>query len=66
MKTRVDRRLLDEAERFQLRFACESCCYFAPAEDTRCCALGYPNAEHLEQQRDVGSELVFCKEFELA
>ncbi|MEZ4371140.1 MAG: hypothetical protein R3B07_09955 [Polyangiaceae bacterium] len=65
MRTRVDHQLLDEAERFQLRFACESCCYFAPSSGDLACALGYPNSEHLEQPREVGSELVFCKEFEL-
>lgn len=69
MKTHVDQRLVAEIDRFALRYACESCCYFAfdpdDAVSSRRCALGYPNAEHLAASLDIGAELVFCKEFEL-
>ncbi len=70
MKTLVDRRLVQEVDRFGLRYACESCCYFAAdsqlAEAEQRCALGYPNHEHRAARLELGRELVFCKEFELA
>jgi hypothetical protein len=60
MRTRVDARLLDEAERFSLRHACEHCCHF----DGERCGEAWPTAPHrLPLAKD---EVVFCKEFELA
>ncbi|HEV8549737.1 MAG TPA: hypothetical protein VGQ57_11930 [Polyangiaceae bacterium] len=64
MKTRVDSLFRSEAERFALRFTCESCVHYAP--ETRCCAHGYPNEAHREVALERVSELEFCKEFELA
>lgn len=63
MKTRVDDRLRNEAERFELRFGCEHCAHFDPP--TRACANGYPAEPHLGVELKVRRELEFCKEFEL-
>jgi len=62
--TVVDERLREEARRFHLAFACPSCAWL---DEKGACALGYPNAEHLDARLDEGrSKVVFCKEFELA
>lgn len=55
-------RLLEEIDRYRLRFTCEDCAQLEPGTET--CSLGYPNAMH---KRDADpDEIVFCKEFELA
>jgi len=55
---------VEQRSRFELRFTCEHCCYFA-AENERC-SHGYPNLEHRAAHYEQGaSDLVFCKEFEL-
>lgn len=64
MITRVDARLRQEAERFALRFGCEACVVFDP--DTRKCAHGYPNRDHLGVDLTKVEQIVFCKEFEVA
>lgn len=61
MKTRVDDRLRLEAQRFEFRFACESCAYFAP--DKRACSEGYPSRDHLDPDLS-GPVVIFCKLFE--
>lgn len=56
---------LVERVRYELRFTCEYCVHHNP--ETFSCVHGYPNDEHIESSLDrKGSELVFCKEFELA
>lgn len=64
MKTRVDARLREEAERFGLRFTCEHCVHFEP--ERRACAHGYPTEPHLAVVLAREGEIEFCKEFELA
>ena len=60
----VDGRLREEASRFKLVFACPSCAWL---DDAGACALGYPNADHLDTRLDEGRrEVIFCKAFELA
>jgi hypothetical protein len=71
----VDDRLLDEARRFRLLFACPDCASFdpegidpgAPAEGAPRgrCSLGYPNAMHRDPSLQGRAEVVFCKAFEL-
>ena len=72
MRTRVDLRLVDEAHRFVLRFACEDCAHFAAAparaeasvEVGGRCVHGYPAAprrDHLTRD-----DIWFCKEFDVA
>jgi hypothetical protein len=65
VRTLVDARLRDEAERYAFRFACDDCVHF----DERgrggagCCSLRYPAEPRrtaLEQEH-----LQLCKEFEL-
>lgn len=62
--SRVDGELRGEAERFALRFGCESCAHFAP--ETRSCGNGYPTAPHLGVNLAQVDSLSFCKEFELS
>jgi hypothetical protein len=62
MRTRVDEKLLEQAERFAFRFACDDCAHFAP-EGPRC-SLAYPLAPRRDALRQ--SHLELCKEFELA
>ncbi len=64
MITRVDARLLREAETYRLRFGCEACAHFD--SDTERCASGYPNEAHKGIRLDLVQTLSFCKEFELA
>lgn len=64
MRHTADERFLTEARVYQLRFTCEHCVHFVEA--TRGCGEGFPNADHLEKPLVVGSEMVFCKSFELA
>ena len=63
MKSIVTPRLLEEIERFKLRFCCEDCAQFDPASEA--CSLGYPNVEH-RARRPTTEHIVFCKEFDLA
>jgi len=76
VRTKVDLRLVDEARRFALRFACEDCAHFvtpppgaplpkaplSPADGR--CAHGYP----LAPRRDAmaAADISFCKEFDVA
>lgn len=59
MKTDVDQRLRDEAERFQLRFRCEDCVHF----EGETCSHGYPTEPH--RQSLVAPIVFFCKEHEM-
>lgn len=63
MRLPVDRRFLDEVERFELRASCAACVYLEP-ESGRC-SEGYPNDEHLALPDQVGQSVCFCKKFEL-
>ncbi len=58
----VDEALVEQARRFRLLYACESCAMFDP--DSGKCSLEYPNEEHRAEPLRVGGRLVFCKEFE--
>jgi hypothetical protein len=61
--TLVDQQLREEASRFKLAFACPSCAWL---DDAGACALGYPNADHLDARLDESRrEVIFCKAFEL-
>jgi hypothetical protein len=62
--SRVDERLRREAERFGLRFGCESCAHYAP--ESRRCGNGYPTTPHLDVDLSRAESLEFCKEFEVA
>ncbi len=62
--TRVDAQLRAEAERFTLRFGCESCAHFAPEQSA--CGNGYPTAPHVNVDLARAPTLLFCKEFELS
>lgn len=62
--SRVDAQLRGEAERFSLRFGCESCAHYAA--ETRGCGNGYPTAPHLDVDLSRVQTLEFCKEFEIA
>jgi len=64
VKTQVDERLVDEAARFGLRFACEDCAHFAADEGE--CAHGYPTAPHRRALLRSGGVVTFCKEFDLS
>lgn len=63
MKTLVDGRLVEEAQRARLRFRCDDCAHF-DVQGARC-AHGYPVAPHRPGPLTVGRTIVFCKEFEL-
>ena len=63
MDTPVDTRLVEEAAKFRLRFACPDCVHFQP--ESRTCSNGYPAQPHLETELVPGSVLFFCKSFEL-
>ncbi len=60
----VDERMASEMKRFALVYTCERCAQFDP--DSGRCSFGYPNEAHRERPVEVGAELVFCKQFELA
>ncbi len=59
MKTRVTLRLLDEMQRFDLRWSCDDCVHFVEGR----CAHGWPEGERARALRE-GESVVFCKEFE--
>jgi len=71
MKIAVDERLLREAHRFALRFACDDCAHFDP--DREQCSLRFepaPRRDALrpgrgEAARGDGGVLELCKTFEL-
>lgn len=64
MQTKVDELLIQQAERFSLRFSCEHCAHFdEPGER---CAEGYPNGEHRSARLTGRQLVVFCKSFELS
>ena len=67
MRQRRSLRFVEQEREFALRFTCEHCTYFHVEREL--CMHGYPNAEHREGRahaaQEAGSELVFCKEFEL-
>ncbi|PKN32074.1 MAG: hypothetical protein CVU63_20640 [Deltaproteobacteria bacterium HGW-Deltaproteobacteria-20] len=60
----VDERLRQEAERYRLRFTCESCAWFDAEGGT--CSHAYPNEAHKGIDLNVADRVAFCKEFELA
>jgi hypothetical protein len=62
MRTQVDGRLLDEAQRLQFRFACEDCAHFG--EEDEVCSLGYVAAPR--RRALAGRVLELCKTYELA
>lgn len=55
----ADPRFREEAERYQLRWACEDCGLF---DAVRGCAHGFPVARHDHAAQRV--QLTFCKDFE--
>jgi hypothetical protein len=61
MKTEVDSRLRDEAERFQLRYRCEDCVHFEG--EGNLCSHGYPTEPH--RQSLLRPFVFFCKEHEM-
>ena len=64
MKIAQDQTFRDERERFALRFTCEDCALWDPANDR--CAHGFPTREHRRTRYDdAHADVVFCKEFEL-
>lgn len=62
MKLPADTRFLAQVAQYQLRFACEHCAQYQPADES--CAHGFPTREH-RLARHGGAEVVFCKDFEL-
>ena len=64
VRIRRDAEFDAEAERFAFRHCCEDCGYF-DARTGGCCHY-WPNAEHRQAFYErPGTEVVFCKEFEL-
>ena len=63
MITLVDDRFRDEAERFGLRYTCETCAHFESSAGT--CAMGYPPVEHRQRDLTKVETIVFCKAYEL-
>jgi hypothetical protein len=64
MITRIDRRFVEEATRFDLRCTCDWCGAFN--ESAGSCAYGYPTEPHRRLPLADGAEFIFCKAFELA
>lgn len=64
MKLVQDKTFVYEAEKFALRFNCESCSLYDD-ERTRC-AHGYPVTEHREAPLEEGRPLIFCKDYDCA
>ncbi|HEY1954884.1 MAG TPA: hypothetical protein VGH28_04715 [Polyangiaceae bacterium] len=60
MKTPVDARLADEAQRFRFRFTCDDCRHFQSER----CGDGWSTDEH-RLPLAHGGVVVFCKEFEM-
>lgn len=63
MDTPVDARLIEEASKYRLRFACPDCVHFEP--ETQSCSNGYPSEPHRESALVPGTIVMFCKSFEL-
>lgn len=63
MQTAVDAQLLDEAERYRLRFACADCAHHDPTSGR--CAEGYPPDATPAPALAAVATLRFCKLFEL-
>lgn len=59
MKTRVTLRLVDEMQRYDLRWTCDDCAHFRNDR----CAHGWPHGERRRVLRE-GDVIVFCKEWE--
>lgn len=60
----------EEADRFALRFCCEDCAYFEPAEGR--CRHDWPTEAHRRVRYEAAAgtpaaagQLSFCKEFEV-
>jgi hypothetical protein len=70
VRSLVDERLVLEARRFRLRFACGDCAHFAPsvalddAGERGVCSQGFPAEEHRDPRLEGRAEVVFCKMFE--
>ena len=64
MRTLLDAPTRAEFATYQLAFTCERCAQFD--EPTGRCSLEYPNEEHRDADLRDRTEIVFCKEFELA
>lgn len=63
MRTRIDERLVEQVDTFQLRYGCEHCGHFE--HDNVACSLGYPEQPHRLRVLRVDDGLLFCKEFDL-
>lgn len=63
MQTPVDDRLIEEAAKYRLRFACPDCAHFQPK--SRSCSNGYPAQPHLATELVPQAVVIFCKSFEL-
>jgi hypothetical protein len=64
VKIPQDERFRAERARHALRFTCEDCAMWDPDRDA--CAHGYPTREHrLPRYRDAGTDVVFCKDWDL-
>jgi hypothetical protein len=59
MRTRVTLQLLEEIERFGLRYTCDDCAHFHEER----CAHGYPEGER-RRTLTVDEHIEFCKEFD--
>jgi hypothetical protein len=59
MKTRVTLQLIEEAARFDLRYACDDCALFTG----EACAHAWPGGER-RRELQAGEQIEFCKEFE--
>ncbi len=61
----IDESLVNEIERFTLRFTCDFCAHYMGEREG--CAHNWPNRQHtlVPDDQSVGKELVFCKEFDL-
>jgi hypothetical protein len=62
MRTLVDARLREEAQRYGLRHTCEHCVYGVPPAS---CMHGYPTDEHRVAIASGAEHITFCKEFEM-
>jgi hypothetical protein len=60
-----DEQFRREREQYALRFNCEDCAMFEPANGS--CAHGYPTERHRKARyEDPDANVLFCKEFDLA
>jgi hypothetical protein len=59
----IDAKLIEEARRFRLVFACPDCASFDA--DRERCTLGFPHEPHREPTLEGRAEVIFCKTFEL-